>query len=231
MVKKSEQDRLRMCYCTAFECKGKMVSTVELRLHKARSEEIAQDAVLKEVERNIVKMTLLDPLATPYPNSSSSLSVDNKYSRQSSGSSNSPPRTSPGIPTAQEIPSPRGVREEEAFRVLYDFDQQIANRYNDVATVLAQWDSKGTLFRPTEARFLTRREATVFLRRESAWFSDLGARLQCTPARGDDVNRYFIMAMIERTVVIAGEIQQRLSEWVEIDTQKARSGNYYNTGE
>jgi len=55
--------------------------------------------------------------------------------------------------------------------------------------------------------------------------------LQCTPARGDDVNKYFIKAMIERTINISKEIKQHLSRWEEIKAEKEKADNYYNTGE
>ena len=224
MVTTKERARLRMCYCTAFGCKGKLVSTSELQMHKARSEEIAQDAILKEVERDIIKLTLLDAPATPRPSP-----VDNKHSPQSLHSSASPSPSSSSVCHAEKIPS-QIDQEEGAFRVLYNFDRQIENRYNEITSVLAQWDSNGVPLRSMEVRFSTRQEAAAFLRKESGWFSDLGSRLKCTPTRGDDVNRHFIKVMVERTTQITGEIQKRLSEWGEIEARKAQADDYYNNG-
>ena len=175
-------------------------------------------------------MTLLDTLLTPA--TPKSPLADNKHPQQFSHASNA---NSPlDIPKANTLPSPSSdiVREEGAFKVLYDFDQQIDNHFKETKTVLAEWDPNGCALRQSmEARFLLRRDAAEFLRWECAWFSDLGARLQCTPARGDDVNKYFIKAMIERTINISKEIKQHLSRWEEIEAEKEKADNYYNTGE
>ena len=223
------KDRLRMCFCTAFRCNGKFVSNAELRIHKVRSDEIAQEAALKEVERDIVKMTLLDTLSTPA--TPKSPLTGNKHPQRSSHASST---NSPSVvPKANTSPLPPSdiVREEGAFKVLYDFDRQIDDHFKEAKTVLAEWDPNGALRQSMEARFSMRRDAAKFLRTECAWFSDLGARLQCTPARGDDVNRYFMNAMIERTKNISKEIKQHLSKWEEMEAEKEKADNYYNTGE
>ena len=228
-MKKTEKIRLRMCFCAAFGCNGKFVSNAEHHLHKARSDEIAQEAALKEVERDIVKMTLLDTFSTPA--TPESPLTDNKHPQQCLHASNT--NLPSDVPKANTLPSPSSdiVREEGAFKVLYDFDRQIDNHFKEAKTVLAEWDPNGALRRSMEARFSTRRDAAEFLKRECAWFSDLGARLQCTPARGDDVNKYFMKAMIERTMNISNEIKQHLSKWEEIEAEKEKADNYYNTGE
>ena len=205
------------------------MSNAELRIHKARSDEIAQEAALKEVERDIVKMTLLDTLSTP-ATPKSPLTCNKHPQRSSHASSTNSPSV---VPKANTSPLPPSdiVREEGAFKVLYDFDRQIDDHFKEAKTVLAEWDPNGALRQSMEAHFSTRRDAAKFLRTECAWFSDLGAHLQCTPARGDDVNRYFMNAMIERTKNISKEIKQHLSKWEEMEAEKEKADNYYNTGE
>jgi len=83
-------------------------------------------------------MTLLDTLLTPA--TPKSPLADNKHPQQFSHASNA--NSALDIPKANMLPSPSSdiVREEGAFKVLYDFDQQIDNHFKDAKTVLAEWD-------------------------------------------------------------------------------------------
>ncbi|MDT7543715.1 MAG: hypothetical protein QOE33_3627 [Acidobacteriota bacterium] len=195
-------ERIRLCYCSAYQCNG-TPQTQKIYLAHMKLSEASSAKLITELESAIFDMTLKDGTSNPLSKQGDAIWERNSHSAvQYNGGSPTHHNPSPNIDIRQPVPAPlsgsqQGDTPTQAlFKELLHLDHSMDKRHRSIFEELGKLPSSG--IEDPSATFKRKEILIAFLQTEEEWFLQILGRLRTTRTLGDQPIRALRDAMVKR---------------------------------